>query len=188
MSKKLKGLMDRSVEISDIVDTVKKIATQTNRLALSATIEASIAGEVGSRFGAVAVEIRKLADRASESTREVTNLIKATQTETQDAVVAMEQGIERVETGYQVAREASERLREIATISLESASFAQDISIATQRQVQGTGGVARAVQSIAGVAVQTEQSAVRMRTTVGSLAQLAEQLRSKLSRFKVAGA
>lgn len=90
-----------------------------------------------------------------------------------------------MEEGYQVSRQASERLQEIAEISRESAALAQNISVATQEQVRGTEGVATAVQFIAGFAAKTDQSAVQARRTIESLAGLAEELRAKLSQFKV---
>lgn len=186
-TKKLRSLVDRSTEISEIVTTVQDMAAQTNLLALNAGIEAARAGEAGVRFAVVANEIRKLADRASQAAKGVGDLIQAVQTDTQDAVAGMEKGIHRVEEGYLVSRQASALLQEIATISHESAALAQDISIATQQQVRGTEGVATAVQSIAGLAVQTEHSAVNARETVESLAGLAEELRAKLSQFKVGG-
>src|SRR5262245_29466292 len=185
ITEKLKRLVDRSVEISEVVKTVKNIASQTELLALNASIEAAGAGEAGVRFAAVAGQIRKLADLASQAAKDVETLVQAVQVETQAAGTAMEQGTHRVEEGYQVSRQASALLQEIAQISQESAALAEDISVATQEQVRGTEGVAAAVQFIAGSAVQTEQSAVQAGKTVESLAGLAEALQAKLSQFKV---
>src|SRR5262245_49689010 len=185
ITQKLKRLVDRSIEISEVVKTVKNIASQTELLALNASIEAAGAGEAGVRFAAVAGQIRKLADLASQAAKDVETLVQAVQVETQAAGTAMEQGTHRVEEGYQVSRQASALLQEIAQISQESAALAEDISVATQEQVRGTEGVAAAVQFIAGSAVQTEQSAVQAGKTVESLAGLAEALQAKLSQFKV---
>jgi twitching motility protein PilJ len=184
-TKKLKRLVDRSKEISDVVKTVQRLASQTDILARNATIEAAGAGAAGVRFAAVATQIRQLADLASQATKDVGTLVHAVQLETQAAGVAIEQGTKRMEEGYLVSRQASERLQEIATISRESAALAQDISVATQDQVRGTEGVATSVQFIAGFAVQTDQSAAQARKTVEALAVLAEELRAKLSQFKV---
>jgi methyl-accepting chemotaxis protein len=185
-TKKLKRLVDRSKEISDVLKTVQNLASQTDILARNATIEAAGAGAAGVRFAAVASQIRQLADLASQAAKDVGPLIHAVQQETQAASAAIEQGTQRMEAGYQVSRQASERLQEIATISRESAGLAQDISIATQEQVRGTEGVATAVKLIAGFAVKTDESAAQARRTIESLAGLAEELRAKLSQFKVA--
>src|SRR5262245_41570834 len=122
---------------------------------------------------------------ASQAAKDVGPLIHAVQQETQAAGVAIEQGTPRMEAGHQVSRQASERLQEIAAISRESAALAQNISVATQDQVRGTEGLAKAVKSIAGFAVKTDESAVQARRTIESLAGPAEELRAKLSHCRV---
>ncbi len=185
ISKKIKSLGDRSLEISEIVNTIEEIASQTNLLALNAAIEAAGAGEAGLRFAVVADEVRKLAERSAKATKDIAALIKGVQAETHEAIVVMEQGTQEVEAGYRVTVQAGESLKDIAQISQKSAELAHDISLATQQQVRGAEGVAAAVQSIAGVAVQTEQGVLQTRKTVDELARLAEELTSNLARFKL---
>lgn len=187
ISKKIKSLGDRSLEISNIVNTIQDIAAQTHLLALNASIEAAGAGEAGLRFSVVADEVRKLAERASQATRDIGTLIKGVQIETQEAVVAMEAGTREVESGYEVSLKAEEALQEIGKISQTSAELAAEISNASQTQVQGAEAVAGAVQAIAGAAVKTEQGVQQSRKNVEQLARLAEELTAKLSRFKLAG-
>jgi twitching motility protein PilJ len=186
ISKKIKSLGDRSLEISEIVNTIEEIASQTNLLALNAAIEAAGAGEAGLRFAVVADEVRKLAERSAKATKDIAALIKSVQAETHEAIVVMEQGTQEVEAGYRVTVQAGDSLKDIATISEKSAELAQDISRATQQQVRGAESVASAVQSIAGVAVQTEQGVLQSRKTVDELARLAEELTASLARFKLA--
>ena len=186
ISKKIKNLGDRSLEISEIVNTIDDIAAQTNLLALNAAIEAAGAGEAGLRFAVVADEVRKLAERSAKATRDIAGLIKSFQSETQQAVIAMEEGTREVETGYRVTTQAGESLREIANVSKRSAGLAQDISVTTQEQVKGAEHVGVAVQAIAGVALQTEQGVLQTRKTVEDLVRLAEELTQTLSRFKLA--
>ena len=188
IAKKIKSLGDRSLEISEIVNLIEELASHTNLLALNAAIEAAGAGEAGLRFGVVADEIRKLAERAAKATKDVAGLIRTVQTETQEAVIAMEEGTREVEAGYQVTVRAEEHIKEIAGTSTSSAELAQDISRASAQQVQGVEGVARAMQSIAQVAVNTEQAVLQTRKTVEDLVKLADELTRSLARFKLATA
>ncbi len=186
IAKKVKGLGDRSLEISEIVSTIQNIAEQTNLLALNAAIEAAGAGEAGMRFGVVADEVRKLAERSAQATKDIGGLIKTVQMETQEVVASMEQGTHQVETGYGLTQQAGEHLKEIGMISTKAAELADDISIATQQQVRGAEGVATAVRSIAAVASQTEQGVVQTQQTVENLSTLAKGLTQQLTRFKLA--
>ena len=186
VSKRIKGLGDRSLEISEIVDTIEEIASHTNLLALNAAIEAAGAGEAGLRFAVVADEIRKLAERAAKATRDIADVIRAVQGETQEAVVAMEDGIQEVEAGYQVTLRAEHSLAAITRLSGASAELAEAISAATREQVRGAEEVAGAMQSIAAVAVQTEQAGLQTRRTADDLVKVADELTRLLARFRLA--
>jgi twitching motility protein PilJ len=133
----------------------------------------------------VADVVRMLAARSPRATKGIGALIKNVQGETQEAVTVVEQGTYEVEAGYEVTVQAGRSLAEIAEISRKSAELAQDISLATQQQVRSAEGVASAVQSIAAVAVQTEQGSVQTRKIVEELAHVAEELTSSLARFKL---
>jgi twitching motility protein PilJ len=186
ISKKVKSLADRSLEISEIVNTIEDISSQTNLLALNAAIEAAGAGEAGLRFAVVAEEVRKLAERSGKAAKDIVVLIKSVQTETQQAVVAMEEGTREVEAGYRVTVEAGDRLRQIGEISHKAAELARDISQAAREQVRDVEGGAVAVQSIAGVAVETEKAALETRKTMDQVVRVAQALTSSLARFKLA--
>ena len=186
IARKIKELGDRSLEISAIVNLIEELASHTNLLALNAAIEAAGAGEAGLRFGVVADEIRKLAERAARATKDVAALIRTVQTETQDAVMAMEEGTREVEAGYHVTIRAEEHLTEIAGLATSSAELAQGISQTSAQQADGVEGVARSMQCIAQVAVDTEQAVLQTRRTVEDLVKLADELTRSLSRFKLA--
>jgi len=186
IAKKIKSLGDRSLEISEIVNTIEDIASQTNLVALNAAIEAAGAGEAGLRFAVVADEVRKLAERSAKATKDIAVLIKNVQSDTQEAIVVMEQGTQEVEAGYRMTVQAGESLKAIADVSHRSAELAQDISEATQQQVRGAESVAQAMQSIQAVAAQTERGVLEARRTVDELARLAEELTASLARFKLA--
>jgi methyl-accepting chemotaxis protein len=107
------------------------------------------------------------------------------QAETQETIVATEEGTSDVESGYAITVRAGDSLREISGIARTSADLARDISLATQQQVRGADDVAKAVQSIADLAGQAEHSAVETRRTVDELAALAVALRQTLGRFQL---
>src|SRR5258708_33186882 len=123
---------------------------------LNAATVSACAVAAGRRDACVAVVSRKLAERAVTATMTIAGLIRAVQQETQEVVVAMEEGTREVEAGYRLTARAEASLQEIASVSRTSSALAQDISLATQQQARGSAGVATAMQSLAQVAVQTE--------------------------------
>jgi methyl-accepting chemotaxis protein len=186
ISKRIKTLADRSLQVSTIGTTIEDLAKQTNLLAVNASIEAADAGVPGRRFAAVANEIRMLADRAGSEAKDIVALISTMQAETQAAVVAVEQGTTEVEAGYRLAVQTGNRLGDIGAISHESSDLAQHISQATQHQVRSVNSAAAAVQSIANVAGEMEKGLREARKTVDELGQVAEKLMAALSRFRLA--
>ena len=185
ISKSIKGLSDRSLEISEVVDTISAIAKQTNLLALNAAIEAAGAGETGSRFASVADEVRKLAEDSARSAVRVGALVKNIQTEIQGLVVSVEGGTKEVEQGYRIANEAGERLREITELANQSARLAEIISSAARQQVNGIEQVGQAVQTIAQTAAETEQQSSRGQEAAEGLRELSAGLTQSLSRFRL---
>ena len=185
ISKRIKSLGDRSLEISEIVDTISNISSQTNLLALNAAIEASGAGEAGSRFAIVASEVRKLAEDSERATQRIAGLIKNVQAEVQEVIGSVEDGTREVETGYRVATQAGERLREIAEIVTQSAALAQSISQATNAQVAGVEQVGSKVQSMAQISLRARETGQEGRQTAEKLQQLAQNLTSNLERFRL---
>jgi twitching motility protein PilJ len=186
MSKQVKALGDRSVEISQIVSTIRDIANQTNLLALNAAIEAAGAGEAGARFAVVADQVRKLAESSTQATREIADLVKVIQTETQDAVVAMEQETQAVEAGSASALRTGEVFNEISGIAQRSSELAQTIASAAVNQTVSTDQVGRSIKDFAGGAITTQKAMDSARVTVEDMAKLAEGLTSSVAQFKLA--
>ena len=186
MSKQVKGLGDRSLEISQIVSTIRDIANQTNLLALNAAIEAAGAGEAGARFAVVADQVRKLAESSTQATREIADLVKVIQTETQDAVVAMEHETQAVEAGSASALRTGDVFAEISDIAKRSSELAQNIASAASEQTASTEKVGRAIKEFTGGAVATQKQTDSTRLTIEDMAKLAEGLNSSVAQFKLA--
>lgn len=186
MSKQVKALGDRSLEISQIVSTIRDIANQTNLLALNAAIEAAGAGEAGARFGVVADQVRKLAESSAQATREIADLVKVIQSETQHAVVTMEHETQAVEAGSASALRTGDVFKEISTIAQRSAQLAQSIAAAAANQTASTDQVGRSIKDFTGGAVATQKATDSARVTVEELAKLAEGLTTSVSQFKLA--
>ena len=186
MSKQVKALGDRSLEISQIVSTIRDIANQTNLLALNAAIEAAGAGEAGARFAVVADQVRKLAESSTQATREIADLVKVIQSETQDAVVAMEHETQAVEAGSASALRTGDVFKEISTIAQRSAELAQSIASSAADQTASTDKVGRSIKDFTGGAVATQKATDSARMTVEDMAKLAESLTASVSQFKLA--
>jgi twitching motility protein PilJ len=188
MSKQVKGLGDRSLEISQIVSTIRDIASQTNLLALNAAIEAAGAGEAGARFAVVADQVRKLAESTTQAAREIADLVTVIQTETQAAVVAMEQETQAVEAGSTAAIKTGDVFQEISKIARKSAELAQAIAESSMQQTAATEGVTEAIHRFATGASTTRKAAEETRHTVEDLAKLAAGLTTSVGQFKLSQA
>jgi twitching motility protein PilJ len=185
MSKQVTALGDRSVEISQIVSTIRDIANQTNLLALNAAIEAAGAGEAGVRFAVVADQVGKLAGSSTQAIREIADLVKVIQTETHDAVVAMYQETQAVEAGSASALRAGEVFKEISEIAQRSSELAETIASAAVNQTVSTDKVGRSIKHFAGGAIETQKATDSSRMTVEDMAKLAEGLTSSVAQFKL---
>jgi len=135
-SKRIKRLGESSQEIGDIVELINDIAEQTNILALNAAIQASMAGEAGRGFAVVADEVQRLAERSANATRQIEALVKTIQTDTNEAVISMEQSTAGVVSGAQLAENAGTSLNEIERVANNIATLVQNISNSARQQAQ----------------------------------------------------
>jgi methyl-accepting chemotaxis protein len=171
-----------SSQIDEITRTITEIAGQTNMLALNAAIEAARAGEHGRGFAVVADEVRLLAERSSQSAREIGGLIDRIRTGTADVIDSMAQVTARVEAGSRLTGETGTRLSEILAVVDRTGHDIATISAAMERLSAAAGQVVNAVNTVAAVTQEntaaTEQmatSAVQMTGTIRAIAEVAEQ-------------
>jgi methyl-accepting chemotaxis protein len=184
-SKRIKRLGEGSQEIGEIVQLIGDIADRTSILALNASIQAASAGEAGQGFAVVAEEVERLAEQSTEATKRIDSLIRTIQTETNEAVAAMEATTKEVVEGSLLAEEAGQTLSEIGTVSTRLSELIQSISEASQEQARGSEMIAKSVSEIANVTQQTAQGTKAAATSISDLASMADGLRSSVSAFKL---
>ncbi len=184
-SKRIKRLGESSQEIGEIVELISDITEQTNVLALNAAIQAASAGDAGRGFTVVAEEVQRLAERSGEATKQIAAIVKTIQTDTQDAVSAMEQSTRGVVEGAKLSDAAGQALSEIGDVSRNLADLIQSISTSTQNQANSATQVARLMQDILQVTEQTTAGTQRTAQAVDELTALASELKGSVAGFKV---
>ncbi len=185
-AKRIKRLGESSQEIGEIVELISDLTEQTNVLALNAAIQAASAGEAGRGFTIVAEEVQRLAERSAEATKQVAMLIKTIQTDTQDAVAAMERSTQGVVEGTRRSDEAGKSLDSIGAVSAELTTLIEGFSETTSRQAASAGTVAQSIQRILLVTEQTSKGTAQTAGSISQLSELAQELKNSVSRFKVA--
>ncbi len=185
-SKRIKRLGESSQEIGEITELISDITEQTNVLALNAAIQAASAGEAGRGFSVVAEEVQRLAERSADATRQISALVKAIQTDTQDAVAAMERSTQGVVEGARLSDNAGTALSEIDRVSRQLADLIEQISTSASREAVSANEVAGNIQHIFAVTEQTGEGTRSTANQVRELSRMAEELRQSVARFKIA--
>ena len=184
-AKRIKRLGERSQEISEIVQLIGDIADRTSILALNASIQAARAGEAGRSFAVVAEEVERLAERSTNATKQIASLVNTIQSETNEAVIAMEESTHEVVQGSQVADKAGQALNEIESVSSRLAGLIQSITLAATQQARGSDNLSKAMNEISQVTQHTASGTKKTANDINQLSLLAEDLRSSVSTFKI---
>jgi twitching motility protein PilJ len=185
-SKRIKRLGESSQEIGEITELISDITEQTNVLALNAAIQAASAGEAGRGFSVVAEEVQRLAERSADATKQIAVLVKTIQTDTQDAVAAMERSTQGVVEGAKLSDNAGAALSEIDRVSRQLADLIEQISNSASLEAESANQVAGSIQHIFAVTEQTGEGTRSTASQVRELTKMAEELRQSVARFKIA--
>jgi len=180
----IRTLGKSSEEIGTIVSVINDIADQTNLLALNAAIEAARAGEQGRGFAVVADEVRKLAERTTKATKEISAMIMTIQAETSKAVSAMDEGASKVENGARLANETGDSLRQIVSGVENVTDMITHIATSAEQQSATTDEITRNMDSITEVARSNVDAISEASKATNELARLASELRSMVANFK----
>jgi methyl-accepting chemotaxis protein len=185
----LSGIMNtlgtRSQQIGEIIGVIRDIADQTNLLALNAAIEAARAGEQGRGFAVVADEVRKLAEKTANATSEIEDMIKAIQSETQNAVTSMNTAQTKVEDGVSLASKAGEGLGKIVSGVRDLQSMAQQIASATEEMSTVSEQISSDIELVADVSRETKESSSQIGKEAERLSKLSEELLAEVQKVKL---
>ena len=181
----IKSLGTRSDQIGEIVGLINDVADQTNLLALNAAIEAARAGEHGRGFAVVADEVRKLAERTSHATKEISDTIRAMQTETKKAVSSMEEGVSEVAIGTTEAAKSGEALKEILSLINKVTGEINQIAVASEEETATTNEIATNIQQISQVMQETARRIQENSNASSQLADLSKGLEEMVGQFRL---
>ncbi|NOZ09782.1 MAG: chemotaxis protein [Gammaproteobacteria bacterium] len=184
-SKRIKRLGESSQQIGEIVELIDDIAEQTNILSLNAAIQAAMAGEAGRGFAVVADEVQRLAERSAEATKQITDLVKTIQADTNEVVASMEEATLGVVEGVKVADDAGQSLSEIESVSSQLSELIESMAEAAHDQSKKASSVTSAMNLIRETTDKTSAGTQDAADALGQLSDLVRELQASVAGFKL---
>ncbi|NET58110.1 MAG: GAF domain-containing protein [Symploca sp. SIO2E6] len=184
-SKRLKRLSESTQKVSRVVNLIGNFTTQTQLLALNASIEATRAGEYGRGFVVVADEVRSLARQSAEATTEIAQLVQEIQAGTAEVSQVMETGIQQVAQGTNLVNDTRQTLNAIVEATAKISQLVEGITQATEAQTQEFQSVTETMTEVAGIANQTSAEATDISSSFKELLAMSQKLQVSADKFKV---
>ena len=185
IAQSITDLSERTLQIGDIISTVKDLAEQSNLLALNASIEASRAGEHGRGFAVVAIEMRNLAEQSKTAVGQVRAILGEVQKGTRSAVVATEEGSKRSQAAVTLAQRAGEAIVGLAHVIRESSATARQIAANTRQQMVGVEQMVTAIQELSAAINEAAKGTHEMEKVTSNLNVLSKHLSGLVARYTV---
>jgi methyl-accepting chemotaxis protein len=182
----IKRLGESSQEIGNIVQIINDIADRTSILALNASIQAAMAGDAGRGFAVVAEEVQRLAEQSTNSTKQIETLVKTIQGEINEAGTRMEDSIQRVVHGTQLADGAHGKLEDIEAVSTQLAELVHAISMAAKEQALSSENISTTMKKVGQVSKQASLQGRQTALSITKLSKTSEQLRESVEAFTLA--
>ena len=183
----IKRLGESSQEIGNIVQIINDIADRTSILALNASIQAAMAGDAGRGFAVVAEEVQRLAERSTDATKQIETLIKNIQGEIGEAGTSMDDSIQRVVAGSELANQAYGKLQAIENVSTRLAELVQSILMAAKQQARASEDITKTMEELGAVTSQTSAASKQTALSMENLAETADKLSVSVASFKIGG-
>ena len=185
-ARSIKRLGESSQEIGNIVQLINDIADRTSILALNASIQAAMAGDAGRGFAVVAEEVQRLAERSTNATKQIDTLIKNIQGEISEAGTSMEESIQRVVEGSNLAENAHKKLQEIESVSSKLAELIQSISTAATDQARASENITKTMEEMGEVSSHNLASSRQAAVAIKRLTGTSNKLAASVEAFKLA--
>ncbi len=184
-AQQVKRLGEASQKISRVVNLIRDLASQTQVLALNASIEASDSAKEGQGFAVVAEEVRSLSEQSTAATKEIEQIVEEIQTETNQVVNAMEAGREQVIAGTQLVETTRQKLNSIATVSAQIRELVEEMAQAATAQAQTSASVSKTMGEVETIAQKTSEQSVAGAESFTKLLAVAQELQESVAQFKV---